>query len=526
MKRQMICLMAGAVLAAGIGWPTASFAAPKNLEPLDPRGNGGDSTQYEYYDENGSVIYDDDETLGDAPREFYPDTSWFDYTDPKKEYKISTQEELFGLASLVNEQQAMWKTNRFETFEGVTFKLDNDIDLTQKWVPIGSDDHITFKGVFDGQGHAINSLDVDITGNNGGFFGYLSGTVKNLTIRGKVKATGKECGSLAGYLTPEAKIMRCVNEATVDANAQTGGIAGENNGGSIYQCTNKGKVTGSIKVGGIVGENRGKVSCSCNMADVKSSQRGTTTYGTGGVAGRSVTSNAKIDRCYNKGAITSKTEGTGGIVGYTNTEGSRITSCYNTGSISVKNPKAIEGIGAAKGFAGGIAGIVGVKGVTIRNCYCTGDVLNSDVTGGIIGKYDNVSKRREDPFIVNNYFTNQNTKYGIGYDSVGKSRNITKGTTITSTASLISGASNLGPYYMNDTSGSYGNSSLPVLSWQKPVPEDEMVYLSGVPVEVQQELNEFVTAYNKEAKAGDSVMMFFNHYEFTSTAVGEYNNAK
>ena len=38
------------------------------------------------------------------------DTSWFNYKNPKKEYSISTEAQLIGLASLVNEEQTdIWK---------------------------------------------------------------------------------------------------------------------------------------------------------------------------------------------------------------------------------------------------------------------------------------------------------------------------------------------------------------------------------------------------------------------------------
>lgn len=77
---------------------------------------------------------------------------------------------------------------------------------------------------------------------------------------------------------------------------------------------------------------------------------------------------------------------------------------------------------------------------------------------------------------------------------------------------------------MTDSSGAYGNMSLPVLTWQKPLSDDEIVYMSSVPVEVQQDLNEYMLQQNKKSQPGDTIMMYFNHYEFTSRAVGEYNN--
>ena len=49
------------------------------------------------------------------------DTSWFEYYDLKDTYEISSEEELLGFASLINENQTdSWKPNRIENFEGVT----------------------------------------------------------------------------------------------------------------------------------------------------------------------------------------------------------------------------------------------------------------------------------------------------------------------------------------------------------------------------------------------------------------------
>ena len=529
MKRRIICLLTGMIFAAGMAVPTASFAVPKNTEPINPYGNTSDSTEYEYYDENGQLIDDSDETTGNEMYAINPDTSWFDYEKPKKEYTCYSEAQLLGLASLVNEQQLMWKPSLYETFEGVTFKLARGITLSQQWTPIGNDDYLTFKGVFDGQGHAIRGLDIDETGNYVGFFGYLSGTCRNLTLQGKIRATGGQCGAVAGYLAPEGRILQCNSEVRILAKAMTGGIVGENHEGTVWKCMNRGSVRGSIKVGGIVGENWGKVLCCGNRGKVTSTDRGMTTFGTGGVAGRSVSVTSRVNRCYNAGDVTSVTEGTGGIVGYTNTRGANISSCYNTGTISVKNPKtsALDDLNSvsSKGYAGGIAGIVGTKGVRIRNCYSVGNILNTQVCGGIIGKYENASKRKSDNYIDNNYFTSQNTKYGVGVDNKGKSRNISRGTTVTSTAALISGAINLGPYYVIDPTSAYSNHGLPVLNWQKPLAEGEVEYLTCIPISTQQYLNEYDQKSSKEEKIGGTIMMFFNHYEFTSKSIGEFNNA-
>lgn len=143
------------------------------------------------------------------------DTSWFDYKNPKKVYNITSEAQLRGLASLVNEEQAKWKPTRIEDFEGVTFKLTKNIELTQEWKPIGSSTAISFAGSFDGGGHTISNLKIDSTADNTGFFGYLKGEVKNLKLRGSVISNAGNCGSIVGELDPQARVSGCISDTHV-----------------------------------------------------------------------------------------------------------------------------------------------------------------------------------------------------------------------------------------------------------------------------------------------------------------------
>lgn len=63
------------------------------------------------------------------------------------------------------------------------------------------------------------------------------------------------------------------------------------------------------------------------------------TFGTGGIAGRSVAAAAVVSECYNTGNIKSAAEATGGVVGYMNADGSTLTSSYSTGNITIKKIK-------------------------------------------------------------------------------------------------------------------------------------------------------------------------------------------
>ena len=205
-----------------------------------------------------------------------PDTSWFDYKNPKKQYQITSEEQLMGLASLVNEEQASrWKPTRTETFEGVTFKLTKDIKLTGEWTPIGMSESICFAGSFDGNGHTISNVIIKNNADSIGFFGYLKGEVKDLNLSGSIESTGGECGGVAGSLDPSASVTGCSAAMDINAGKKTGGIVGSSNGGKIENCVNRGNVSGTYKVGGVVGENFGGTVKKCgNEGNVSSSVRG------------------------------------------------------------------------------------------------------------------------------------------------------------------------------------------------------------------------------------------------------------
>ncbi|MEL7566864.1 MAG: chitobiase/beta-hexosaminidase C-terminal domain-containing protein, partial [Dehalobacterium sp.] len=131
------------------------------------------------------------------------DTSWYDAGSPLTAYTITTPEQLAGLASLVNAGNS---------FSGVTFTLANDLTLnsessTANWTPIGTvsvtiDDNrhavvgsgTPFAGIFDGAGYAVNGLYISSPDNMKGLFGYLTGTVKDLTVNGRVYSTAIAAG--------------------------------------------------------------------------------------------------------------------------------------------------------------------------------------------------------------------------------------------------------------------------------------------------------------------------------------------
>lgn len=454
------------------------------------------------------------------------DTSWFNYKKPKKEYSISTEAQLIGLASLVNEEQIdIWKPTRLESFEGVTFVLTRDIELTETWTPIGRDDSSNFAGVFDGNGHTISNVKITTSFGHSGFFGYLTGEVRNLNLVGENKSFDSNCGGVVGTLSSTAKVSNCTSNIKVTGNDKTGGIVGYNEGGTIERCVNLGEVSGTYKVGGVVGENwGGAVLESGNRGAVNSSRRGVGTYGTGGVAGRSVSAEAVVEECYNVGEITSNTEATGGVVGYINATGSTVTDSYNIGTINIKLKDSKKKL--TDSVIGGVVGIAGVNGVKVRNCYNAGMANGADIAGGVIGEYLNETENEIDErYIRNNYYVSMSYRSGIGLVEDEGDKNIDKAAKGTSAGGAHNLTSSLSAAFMKDT-GVYGNNGYPVLRWQQPISIVEKTTIDNMPEKIQKALDDYLIETADDVRYGEMMLKVFVPQSMTTNAFILYNEAK
>ena len=200
---------------------------------------------------------------------------------PAPEYiAISTVNEFKEFADSVNVGNS---------FAGTTIVLTTDIVLDEDefWMPIGTTD-APFQGIFDGQGHWVSNLYVNVdgeqTGNVAGLFGCIGeqGIVRRVGVEsGSIHIAAKteenvNCyvGGIAGLC--QGHIEQCINYATVLGNylmASVGGIAGALGfigGGeteaSIEDCYNQGRIfTNKTEysdwnnLGGIVGLSDGAV---------------------------------------------------------------------------------------------------------------------------------------------------------------------------------------------------------------------------------------------------------------------------
>ncbi|ATW24905.1 S-layer homology domain-containing protein [Candidatus Formimonas warabiya] len=368
------------------------------------------------------------------------DTSWYDAGNPLTAYTFTTPEQLAGLASLVNDGNS---------FAGVTFTLSNNITLnsessTANWTPIGTASVTTgsnreavvnsgtpFAGTFDGAGHAVNGLYISSAANMQGLFGYLTGTVKNLTVNGSVISTAAAAGEYetlcvgtVAAFNHGGTIANVTNNATVDAPNMyfVGGIAGYNLDGTITRSANLADVTGSQCVGGIAGRNGGTITYSYNAG--------------------------KVD-----GLNTASKNGVGGIAGkngnhYTAVETGIIDSCYNTGTVGRPGQK----------WVGGIAGFQNSRSST-RNCYASGTiVVGAGRYAAIIGQEEGTSS--------NNY----------SLDTISSDTNQTVIGTKLTDAQLKTAASSLGGAFVNDTTG----GGYPVLFWQRNLAMGTITVAGGI----------------------------------------------
>lgn len=195
------------------------------------------------------------------------DTNWYTGHETDTEYRITTAEQLAGLAQLVNADPGT--TN----FSGKTFYLENDLNLSgQEWISIGtgrggSDPEYSFCGVFDGQRHVISNLyshESDIKGadethnllRNALFGSVYNGEVKNLGVADAEiwmdlkddSAAGK--GILVDWMG-KSKITNCWTSGSICSGSKIekniGGIVGVTvQGCTISGCYSTATLTGNF----------------------------------------------------------------------------------------------------------------------------------------------------------------------------------------------------------------------------------------------------------------------------------------
>ena len=354
-------------------------------------------------------------------------------------YQISTLADLAALRDAVN-----GGNNQNVTY----FKMTANIDLRGEenpWESIGKGGKF-FTGTFDGAGHTIsglylNSNSIGGTDRGAGLFTSVGqdGSVKNLTVEGKIDPTGLERSSIGGVVGVNngGTISSCTGSVVVNGGAgfHVGGVVGANSGGTISSCTGSVVINGNanFSVGGIVGSSESGTIEDCrNTGSIDVTGSGSISMtGISGIVG---TNNGTVENCENTGKVTVGGKGLiGGIVGRAN-GGSTVSNCRNSGDISANMDSGITGgiVGknygaifrcnntgavSADGATGGVAGqnICFQSGPNsiVENCYNTGAVSGSGDVGGVVGHNNN--SENFDSKIKNCYNTGKVT----GTDNLG-----------------------------------------------------------------------------------------------------------
>ena len=218
-------------------------------------------------------------------------------------FLIATKEHLEALRGAVNAGTS---------YAGRYFKLTQDIDLEEtRWTTcIGEDLGTPFEGNFDGGGHAITGLKVNVINDNdiyAGLFGWVDGgTISRLAVSGDVAAT---CTITGNY------------------NVYAGGIVGRLERGmipgTIEGCSFTGTVMGTssniVCAGGIVGRVAISTVTGCAVYGVSITANGYDSRA-GGIAGEmnaTSTTSAQMTSCVAEATVTA--QGTypfaGGVIG-------------------------------------------------------------------------------------------------------------------------------------------------------------------------------------------------------------------
>jgi filamentous hemagglutinin family protein len=258
------------------------------------------------------------------------------------------------------------------------------------FVPVGSN-NANFTGSFDGLGHTISNLTINLPGSFGvGLFGYTSAssTIQNVGLLGGSVAGGGNTGELVGILGGALNNSYATGDVTGTSGSQIGGLVGLNSTGTIGNSYAAGTVTGGSNVGGLVGSSYGAISNSHATGDVT---------GTGNAVGGLVGNNygAPISNSYATGDIA----GVGYVGGLVGQGGGVITNSYATGSVT--------------GSSYDVGGLVGSQYGSISGSHATGNVTGNTNVGGLVG-YNNAGS-----LVTTSFATGAVTAVGNGAGNVG-----------------------------------------------------------------------------------------------------------
>lgn len=288
-----------------------------------------------------------------------------------------------------------------------------------------------FDGTFNGNGCSIRGMLIDSDKKYQGLFGYLTGTVANLTIKYSKVSGNEAVGAIVGL--NEGNITNCIventvvngknkvgglvgiamTESTIDnsstdetsvvsAERYVGGLVGyTNNNVTIKSCKNGSLVKGKEYIGGITGiafygtniqnslnysekiegDNYVGGLVGHSAAQIEKSHNQTLSENNGIVSGKNYIGGivglnyamGDINECFNNAKIVVLEDNAGGIAGLNN---SNISNCYNKGEIDSSKTEELK--------IGGICG-QNLSESFVNHSYNIGKINNIGYAGGVVG---------------------------------------------------------------------------------------------------------------------------------------------
>ena len=131
-----------------------------------------------------------------------------------------------------------------------------EANVKYTWTPIAKEDlyDSCYSGTFNGNGHTISGLYVNIGGSYRGFIGQFNGTIKNLYITDSYFGGGDlKRATFAGYGYESSKIENCGTDAIVVGGGYSGGIVAQTKG-TVENCYFAGKITAGSNSNAIVSD--------------------------------------------------------------------------------------------------------------------------------------------------------------------------------------------------------------------------------------------------------------------------------
>lgn len=249
------------------------------------------------------------------------------------------------------------------------YYLSRDISLSSGY-------NAQFFGTLDGNGHTVST--------SAPLFDNLSGTVKNLTIRGGISSADGRIGALAR----NGSRLTCINvtneaDISVTGKYYAAGLVGYSTVWATFiDCENHGSIRSAYHAAGIVCRTTGELTLSnCRNDGAITASPAAVSYYAGGMVAKSGGS-VMMQGCENSGAVTTSAKYLGGLGGYLDTSDvmKTIISCENSGDITctADNAQELSYIGGVVGYLKG-----GKSYCTLSYCRNRG-AIRSDAGGKTI----------------------------------------------------------------------------------------------------------------------------------------------